>query len=502
MDGTLSIDIDVPHHHGFDGGFIGKRNQRRSMTITGFTLNCCKGFLTLYCCAFISLILITAFLLSWELPKVKELEISSEAAWGTRICFTTLLVLHILNIAYRLIKRLMPKRAKLRPHDMTLPDILEHFYRYIPSVEVLQAIEDQEKQYAEVLLDRLKGKGLFFQDVTAMLSGSTVERYNVPLPNYKSPLRATIDLSHALVSDFDFMLASTLAGVSFQQGATFHIRRYGVDFIKVSYRGVDLKPSSALNDIWSEVKCHECRHFLETCGCCCCCCCFCCCDNDRRDISVAIQGPSIQLQAASGKDSTLDRINMDLTFAIVCDEWPDFSDFQARTNRKWPDEDTVNCILANGIHLVPKSLDFDSTTWRISFSKAEIEISKKVPRIARQCLLGLKAIRKGYLSVKFSWLKSYHLKSILFRTLEDTGAEQWQDDKLVECFDLLMGRIIDAVNRKHCPHFWISDNNLFGDLKDETRHKLVGELEKIRKAPQHFMETMEKAKLNLCCFKR
>jgi len=500
MDGPLSVELDLPHHHDVNGDFIrtlgNKRHQKRSMTINGMTSYCCKSFVALCCCTFLTGILIMAFLLSWVYPNLPN-----SVKWATRIGFTTLLILHILHILYRIIKPLLPEKVNLKSHEMSLPAILGHFYQHIPSVEELQEIENREKEYAERLLGRLLGKGFLFQNVTTMLTGSTIERYNVPLPNSKSPLRKSINISHALVSDFDFMLTSTLNDVSFHEGSTFHVRRYGVDFVKVSYQNVDLKPSTALNDIWSEVSRYECQRFLTTCGCCCCCCC-CCCDsgNNRRYISVAIQGPSIQLQAASGKDSSLDRINMDLTFSIVCREWPDFADWPGRTNRKWPDQDTVDHIRSNGIHLVPKSLDFDSTTWRISFSKAEIEISKQVPKTARLCLLGLKAIRKGYLSAQFSWLKSYHLKSILFRTLEDTGEDIWCEDKVNDCFDLLMKRIINAVDKKYCPHFWITDNNLFADLKEETRTKLTTELEKIRKRPQDFMETMEKSKFSICCF--
>ena len=59
-------------------------------------------------------------------------------------------------------------------------------------------------------------------------------------------------------------------------------------------------------------------------------------------------------------------------------------------------------------------------TWRYSFSLAERELSKEINEIARKCFLCLKIISADHLKPICKRLKSYHLKTILFRTLEVT----------------------------------------------------------------------------------
>jgi len=70
-------------------------------------------------------------------------------------------------------------------------------------------------------------------------------------------------------------------------------------------------------------------------------------------------------------------------------------------------------IASLGCHIVPKSQpdDEEELSWRISFSRAEVELSKLIPPTARMCLIGLKIIAKDYLSVACSRISSYSTRS-------------------------------------------------------------------------------------------
>ena len=129
----------------------------------------------------------------------------------------------------------------------------------------------------------------------------------------------------------------------------------------------------------------------------------------------------------------------DFTFAIPCLEWPPESDWPL-PNKMWPDHRVVTTIKDLGFHLVPLSQKNDKSklTWRYSFSLAERELSKQVNEIARKCFLCVKIIGADHLKPICKKLSSYHLKTVLFRTLEVTSAEMWSEINILNCLDYLL----------------------------------------------------------------
>ena len=96
----------------------------------------------------------------------------------------------------------------------------------------------------------------------------------------------------------------------------------------------------------------------------------------------------------------IDRYLADLSFSLPFKDWPILPNWQTR-NKKYPQQEDVERIILGGIHLMPLSQKEgkQGLTWRISFSKAEAEISKLIPEVARTCFAALKVIAKDYLIV-------------------------------------------------------------------------------------------------------
>ena len=90
---------------------------------------------------------------------------------------------------------------------------------------------------------------------------------------------------------------------------------------------------------------------------------------------------------------------MDLTYCLQCKEWPHLSDWPSRPNRLWPSKEDIERVKNLGCHLVPKSQpnDKQGVTWRFSFVKAEVELSKLISLTARRCFIALKVIGKDFL---------------------------------------------------------------------------------------------------------
>jgi len=195
----------------------------------------------------------------------------------------------------------------------------------------------------------------------------------------------------------------------------------------------------------------------------------------------------------------IDRFYSDLTFSLKCLEWPEVSDWSERPNKQWPTLEEIERIKSYGCHFVPQSqnkcenhkkdADTEGLTWRISFSKAEVELSKLVPTAARMCYVALKIIAKDYLFVVCKKLKSYHLKCIFFYTLENSDKDVWMEDNLEYCFKLLLTNLGDSFRNQLCSLFWVSTYDMFGDLDEsDFNGRYFRQVENIEENPSRFIE--------------
>ena len=198
----------------------------------------------------------------------------------------------------------------------------------------------------------------------------------------------------------------------------------------------------------------------------------------------------------------------DITVCIQCSEWPPMSDWPSRP-RYWPSVDKAQKIMSLGCHLVPKSApnDKDKTSWRFSFSVAEVELSKLVPVTAKKCFLALKIILKDHLQPVAPAISSYHIKTIFLNFLEKVPVGFWVESNIEECFLALLTELRDALVSKNCRHHWFSFINLFGKkqtscfcIETKSLQRLAKKVQTILNDPAPFIFDDGCCCLSPCCF--
>ena len=103
-------------------------------------------------------------------------------------------------------------RKRVKKHKLTLVDVLKSLSKKVPAVESLARIEERARRNVnsirEIVEERISSR------VGVLLTGSTAERFNVPLSPCWVSHNVKPILRHALCTDFDYMIIPSDAEVS------------------------------------------------------------------------------------------------------------------------------------------------------------------------------------------------------------------------------------------------------------------------------------------------
>lgn len=204
-------------------------------------------------------------------------------------------------------------------------------------------------------------------------------------------------------------------------------------------------------------------------------------------------GPAIKISIGEHYEA-------DVTFCVHCNEWPPFSDWSTR-QRCWPSPEGVTRIMSYGCHLVAKPHDEDErqTSWRLSFSLAEVELSKLVPNTAKKCFLALKIIVKDHLQPVVPTITTYAIKTTFLNTLEKHPVGFWQEDNIQECFLTLLKELHNVLLSRQCCHYWISSINLLDEIKPNMLKLAARKLRIIQQNPAPFIYDNGCCCISPCC---
>ena len=189
-------------------------------------------------------------------------------------------------------------------------------------------------------------------------------------------------------------------------------------------------------------------------------------------------------------------ISYDLVPALQSAGWPTVAQEWIERKRKWPSPSMVNKVIQEGFHLVvkpPKNGDCPDCDFRISFSNAELLLSKEMNDIQRECYICLKQYHRTYLCSLSDGLTTFHLKNIYLQTIEETGAEMWRESNRAECMMKLLENLLEALRKKHLPNFFVKKYNLFSTdyIEDpEILESLAGTVKEIMENPVKFSKDM------------
>lgn len=194
--------------------------------------------------------------------------------------------------------------------------------------------------------------------------------------------------------------------------------------------------------------------------------------------------PSTEMNIKDGDKVQLNQRvgGMDFVPAFRSRGWPKVATDWIERERKWPSRDIVDRIVQEGFHLVvkpPKNGGNPDCDFRISFSNAEYLLCEEMNDIQRECCRCLKKFHRAYLSTEPKGLVTFHLKSVLLQTIEQTGVEVWTENNRAKCMMMLFGNLLKALRKKDLRHYFVSSYNLFGedyidspDILDSLARKL------------------------------
>lgn len=187
---------------------------------------------------------------------------------------------------------------------------------------------------------------------------------------------------------------------------------------------------------------------------------------------------------------------IDFVPALRSPGWPKVAQEWIRRERKWPSSKIVGNVIKDGFHLVVKSPKVGGNPncdFRISFSHAEYLLSQEMNDIQRECYRCLKKYHRAYLSKHPKGLVTFHLKTILLQTIEETGSDVWTESNQAACLMKLLSNLLKALKQKHLPHFFVKSYNMFCiDYIEnpEVLESLASKVEQIMQNPLQFAQEL------------
>src|SRR6218665_899313 len=183
---------------------------------------------------------------------------------------------------------------------------------------------------------------------------------------------------------------------------------------------------------------------------------------------LAISGPAVK--RLSGPHN---RYIIDLVGSIWCPQWP--KEAQGWRNRPrsnlWPTDDIISEVVHNGCHVVyvqHRSCRDDIYQWRLSFSFAEVILLQSWTPTQQIVYHLLRFFSKRELIEKDcpkedEVLCTYHLKTLMLWTCEETSPEFWNLSSVIAICCELLKKLSKWLKKRRCSNYFIPEANLFHD---------------------------------------
>ena len=170
---------------------------------------------------------------------------------------------------------------------------------------------------------------------------------------------------------------------------------------------------------------------------------------------------------------------VDYVFCFHCKEVPDVCNFWIKRHRpgRWPPENVQMMAMNAGIFLLPlghPESDRAPVEWRFSTSSAERLLMFELSTCQLKVYVLLKMIRSTYIKKAVGdRLSSYHLKTALLYTIENSPPWVWREDNLLQCVLYCLITVARWLRQNYAPHYIVEGVNLFtGKLKIHELHSL------------------------------
>lgn len=208
---------------------------------------------------------------------------------------------------------------------------------------------------------------------------------------------------------------------------------------------------------------------------------------ENIDIEGNITGPAM----ANCIDFSLPN---DFVNAFHCKMWPEFAFEWVHRNRiySWPNKGVISLASSAGYNLVPvgeHDSNMSSVHWRTSFVLQECLLVRTFNQVQLKTYALVKMIKNEYLS-KYpspttgeSLITSYHVKTLMFWTIENTPQHMWTDRNIIYCFQSCLVFLRNFVVSKYLPHYFVPTCNLFKKQTDFHLLNIINDLNIYIKCP-------------------
>ena len=199
------------------------------------------------------------------------------------------------------------------------------------------------------------------------------------------------------------------------------------------------------------------------------------CYNDRILVSSSLflqhylPGNTVGPSHVNASPADIDTDNVQAfhskTLPYIANEW-----IYRKRKYSWPSSHVISLSKAVGYHLVPVG-DYNTNLtqfqWRISFVLQECLLVRSFSYFQMQVYALMKMIKTEVLSAYKSQdtgdslITSYHIKTLMFWTIECTPKYMWCENNLILCIQICMMFLKRCVKSNFTPHYFMPQCNLF-----------------------------------------
>ncbi|XP_052064726.1 uncharacterized protein LOC127704635 isoform X2 [Mytilus californianus] len=171
----------------------------------------------------------------------------------------------------------------------------------------------------------------------------------------------------------------------------------------------------------------------------------------------------------------------DFLSTYKCNSWPrNATEWITRPRSyQWPPTELIEDIVRDNVLLAPignksNNKKEDPYEWRMSFSIAEKMLVHSFNHTQILCYALLKYTLKEVIHRKIKGtMCSYFMKTVLFWMIEESQISEWQPNRLFECFQACIKRLMFFVQNNVLPNYFIPHKNLIEGNIDVQKKTLL-----------------------------
>lgn len=133
------------------------------------------------------------------------------------------------------------------------------------------------------------------------------------------------------------------------------------------------------------------------------------------------------------------------------------------------------CLMVAVGHKLSPNRDIE---WRYSFSECEAELCHSWNYIQLHSYVLLKILKSEYFSEGL--ISSYHIKTCMFWSIEWFDQSSWTEKNLLRSIENVLEILIDFLNRRCLPNYFIEENNMVSHFDEQDFIKIINILQDVK----------------------